>query len=731
MLDTPVAFYRKVTDLITQLRSPAFFLMGKLEQLQGIKAAGLPTPAFVSLSWETWRDNRRVQVDDLAFPLAVRSTFADEDTAASANAGQYRTELNVAMDGLPAAIDAVFDAYPDPEGSQVIVQEMIDPDFSGVLFAFRNAVWKVEWTRGQGEALVSGKRTPRTFLLPRFGRADYWLSRIWRFWSGANGLDKGNCRAFIQLSVLTSRLFSIFPEQSGLDIEFAIRQGRVYILQARPVTTEWEAEEVLTAANHREILPPDPSPFMTGIIRKAGPELYGYYQSIDSSLPNRSFIVEAAGMPWINLSALLDTMIAWGLPTALVSRSVGAYDVYQVGIRPWRMLSKIGVFWRLARQPFGVRKRVRQWVLDKRGRLHWHREERREQWREDPAGAARHWVEDFSRLYTDLVEYMQQLTAAMSGPVQILDRMGLLSKNAATIHQKSRSTDYLRAFRQLRSGRLDQKTFIQRFGHRGFYESDIGKRRFIEFSGEDWSTLIGKISGPEQPEPAKQQKHRIVNWLLHPVNQLIHTREWLRHVCMYFFWEMRKEMLEQTRSSLPSGVHFADLSPEELLSFLSDQKTSAEIRQLIENREPASGWDLNTFLANGKGRRRVLPEWSAQEHQTNGGIGIYPGIVEGIVWRVHRADVANLQPPPGNSVILVADALDPGWVPYFDQVDGVLAYVGGLLSHASIMLREAGVPAITQLPAIISLETGDSIRMDGQSGQVVLLEQNARVTKSS
>jgi rifampicin phosphotransferase len=705
--------------------------MGKLEQLQDIRAAGLPTPAFKSLSWETWRDNRGVRVDDLTFPLAVRSTYADEDTAASAKAGQYRTELDVAMDGLPAAIDAVFDAYPDPVGSRVILQEMIDPEISGVLFAFRNAVWKVEWTRGQGEALVSGKRTPQTFLLPRFGRVDHWLSRGWRFWSGANGLEKGNRRAFIQLSVLTSRLFSIFPEQSGLDIEFAIRKGRVYILQARPVTTDWEAEEVLTAANHREILPPDPSPFMTGIIRKAGPELYGYYQSIDSSLPNRSFIVEAAGMPWINLSALLDTMIAWGLPTALVSRSVGAYDVYRVGIRPWRMLSKIGVFWQLARQPFGVRQRVRQWVLDKRGRLHWHREERRERWREDPAGATRHWIADFSRLYTELVEHMQQLTAAMSGPVQILDRMGLLSKNAVTIHQKSRSTDYFRAFRHLRSGGLDRKTFVQRFGHRGFYESDIGKRRFYEFSEQDWSALTGKMSVPEEPTPEKEQKNRIVNRLFHPINQLIHTREWLRHVCMYFFWEMRKEMLEQMRSYLPSGVHFADLSPEELLSYLSEEKTSAEILQLIEHREPASGWDLNTFLANGKGRRLVLPEWSAPENQEKVGIGIYPGIVEGVVWRVHRADVANLQPPPAKSIILVADALDPGWVPYFDQVDGVLAYVGGLLSHASIMLREAGIPAITQLPETISLKTGDYIRMNGQSGEVELLEQKVRMIKYS
>ncbi len=698
--------------------------MGKLEQLQRIKAAGLPTPAFKALTWETWQNERAADTHGLSFPLAVRSTYSDEDTATSSQAGQYRTELYVSVEGLATAIDEVFNAYPDPAGSQVILQEMIDPEVSGVLFAFRNAVWKVEWARGQGEALVSGKRTPNAFLLPRFGRLDHRMSRIWRFWQGAPGAESAWQRAFISLSVLTSRLFELFSEEIGLDIEFAITKGKVYILQARPVTTHWEAEEVLTAANHREILPPDVSPFMTGIIRQAGPELYGYYQSIDSTLPDRSFIKEAAGMPWINLSALLDTMVAWGLPTSLVSRSVGAHDVYRVGIRPWKLPGKIGVFWRLARQPFGVRRRVRDWVLRKRGWLHWRREERREWWQEDPAVAAEHWIADFSQLYVDLVEQMQQLTAAMSGPVQLLDKLGLLSRHTVNSHQKSRSTDYLRAFQQLRTGRLDKESFLHRFGHRGFYESDIGKPRFCELSEQDWEALTGGHAATKPSATSERENHRMMQWLLHPVNQLVHTREWLRHVCMYFFWEMRKEITQQTQAVLPAGITFADLRPVELRAFLSGDLSPGDLQNLVKTREPVSGWDLNTFLANGRGRRLVLPEWSARNNRQKGGIGIYPGRIEGTVWRVHRADVANLQPPAANSVILVADALDPGWVPYFDQVDGVLAYVGGLLSHASIMLREAGIPAITQIPERISLKTGDFIRMDGQTGMVEVLEQN-------
>jgi len=705
--------------------------MGKLEQLQRIRAAGLPTPAFTALSWEAWKENRDTQVGDLAFPLAVRSTYADEDTSTSAQAGQYHTELYVFSDKLPQAIDAVFAAYPDPDNSQVILQEMIDPDLSGVLFAFRHAAWKIEWTPGQGEEMVSGKRNPHTFLLPRFKRMDHWMSRFWKFWGGPDGLAQDKRRAFIHFSYLAGRLLALYPDVAGLDIEFAIIGNRVHILQARPITTPREAEEVLTAANHREILPPDPSPFMTGIIEQAGPKLFAYYQSVDPKLPDRSFIRVATGMPWINLSALLDTMVAWGLPTSLVSRSVGALDVYQVGLRPWRILGKLRVFMRLAKQPFGVGRRVREWVLRKRGWLHWRKEERTEWWEEDPAMALQHWMDDFSRLYVELVEHMQQLTAAMSGPVQLLDRLGLLSQNTIKNGPQSRSTDYLQAFRELRAGSLEKEVFLHRYGHRGFYESDIGVRRFNEYSSQDWSALIGSGQAPKERSVEKDKKNQVLNWLLKPVNQLIHTREWLRHVCMYFFWEMRREILVKTNRHLPPEITFSDAKPDELLSLLSGDLTTEEFIRKINSREPVSGWDLNTFLANGMGRRLVLPDWSASEKQSNAGIGIFPGKIEGVVWRVHRADVANLQPPEAESIILLADALDPGWVPYFDQVQGVLAYVGGLLSHASIMLREAGIPAITQLPETVSLKTGDFIRMDGQSGEVDLLESGTLVSKSS
>ena len=177
--------------------------------------------------------------------------------------------------------------------------------------------------------------------------------------------------------------------------------------------------------------------------------------------------------------------------------------------------------------------------------------------------------------------------------------------------------------------------------------------------------------------------------------------------------KVRQELLEQT------GFPFWEYQPETLKAYFKGKQSKATLPPPTPN--PSSGWDMDTFLCNGHGRRlplRLLANVAGQKDGQRSGIGIYPGKVEGYVWRIHSASLDNLQPPNDGPVILVADALDPGWVPYFSRVQGAISYVGGLLSHASIILRESRIPAITQLPAHIELNDGDWIEMDGQTGEV-------------
>jgi pyruvate,water dikinase len=62
----------------------------------------------------------------------------------------------------------------------------------------------------------------------------------------------------------------------------------------------------------------------------------------------------------------------------------------------------------------------------------------------------------------------------------------------------------------------------------------------------------------------------------------------------------------------------------------------------------------------------------------------------------------------------------------FPRVGGVVAEVGGELSHASILLREAGRPALVNCAGIFrQVRTGDRLRLDGTRGLAELLDPAA------
>jgi pyruvate,water dikinase len=135
------------------------------------------------------------------------------------------------------------------------------------------------------------------------------------------------------------------------------------------------------------------------------------------------------------------------------------------------------------------------------------------------------------------------------------------------------------------------------------------------------------------------------------------------------------------------------------------------------DRDPPRGWDWNTFLADTQGRRTTLPALGLADSDTSPAtLTIYPGLVRGRVWRVRQASLTTLDPPGEGPLVLIADALDPGFIPYFGRVAGVAAYTGGLLSHASIILREAGIPALTQLPPDQEWQTGEWVVLDATAG---------------
>ena len=69
--------------------------------------------------------------------------------------------------------------------------------------------------------------------------------------------------------------------------------------------------------------------------------------------------------------------------------------------------------------------------------------------------------------------------------------------------------------------------------------------------------------------------------------------------------------------------------------------------------------------------------------------------------------------------ILLAPAVDPGWLPVFIRVAGVATELGGRLSHAATLLRELRIPSVLNLPGVTrAAHSGEVIELRVPPGDV-------------
>lgn len=67
---------------------------------------------------------------------------------------------------------------------------------------------------------------------------------------------------------------------------------------------------------------------------------------------------------------------------------------------------------------------------------------------------------------------------------------------------------------------------------------------------------------------------------------------------------------------------------------------------------------------------------------------------------------------------------DPGWVFLLASAKGVISEKGSLLSHTAIISREIGIPSIVGIKDLmLNIRTGDTIRMNGDTGKVEILKR--------
>ena len=104
------------------------------------------------------------------------------------------------------------------------------------------------------------------------------------------------------------------------------------------------------------------------------------------------------------------------------------------------------------------------------------------------------------------------------------------------------------------------------------------------------------------------------------------------------------------------------------------------------------------------------------------GRGVSKGIFRGEVLKIKSLQEVSVADAKGK--ILLSYSTDPGWFPYLNMAEGLITERGSLLSHSAILARELEKPAVVNIPNIMEeLHSGDIVEIDGDLGICSVVKQ--------
>jgi pyruvate,water dikinase len=314
---------------------------------------------------------------------------------------------------------------------------------------------------------------------------------------------------------------------------------------------------------------------------------------------------------------------------------------------------------------------------------------------------------------------------------------------------------------RLSNGELSREEYLQRYGHRGTHENELAEPRphedpvwldrqlaEHEDSPVDVTALLRKRDAEfdvARQEIMRQLPPKVARDVADKIAAIVETvslRESVRSELTRILDAIRALFLRGGElAGLGDDVFF--LTVDELVSVLagdtgadgSPQAHIAGRRQAYEAYRalpPLPAWIRGRFdpfrwAADPERRRDVFDAdapASAPAPPADPIIKGQPGSagrVEGVVQRIDSPDEGDRLEL---GQILVTSTTNVGWTPLFPRLAAVVTDVGGSLSHAAIVARELGIPAVVGCgDATIRLESGDRVRVDGGQGTIEILEQ--------
>jgi pyruvate,water dikinase len=692
----------------------------------------------------------------------------------SARAISYRTQRQIQPDKISLAVVVQELIRADAAGIVFTADPVTGDDTTMEI----NAAW------GLGEAVVGGQVTPDTISVDRDSRRILRTvintKTIMTQSSDAGTTEVGvpqeqqNAPAVTDQQALRLADLAIMVEEiikSPVDIEWCRRGDQLFLLQARPITTAihpdpWNdsrsGDFLWSNTNVGEAIPDVMTPASWSMI-----QVFLTDAMATASIPPYVGYGRIGGRIYLNLSVLMT-----------LSAAVGIRE------KPYRSLSE-EVFGRLPADleipPVKARRRdILRAVLPMA--LHVLGEARRDVKVLDaylaghPALCDRRRAEiaavsnpvELADLWTEVlspefhrVSWMLSAATRSSGASFITTRkrlqrlVGDAAANALTAGLGGQagqlaSLGLLDGLEQLAAGEIDRDTFNRHYGHRGPHEFEISTPRPGEdpqWIDEQLAVRAASTSTSYHDLLRAQEQRRNEAWAeleqRHPVQaRILHhqlrvwgkisrDREQARTEVIRYFWVLRTYALRAGElTGMGDDIFFLDkseivrvLQRETISPVMINHRRAAYQAYSALPKYPAlirGTFNPYAWAADPNRRSDIFIEGSVGEVEA--AVRGFPGsagVVEGSVRVLEdAADGAALQP----GEVLVTTITNVGWTPLFPRAAAVITDVGAPLSHAAIVARELGIPAVVGCGnATMRLRTGDRVRVDGTAGTVEVL----------
>jgi pyruvate, water dikinase len=692
-------------------------------------------------------------------PLIVRSSAIGEDSSTASAAGQYLTIANVTT--RQALHDAILNcqaSYNNPAAAKyrqdrkqadtamaVLIQKQIRGTLSGVAFSRDpveplNTAVVIEALAGDASLVVSGQVTPQRYLVEVSNSLD---------------VNEENPSRVINLVARIARDIEDLNRGIPQDIEWTYDGEQIWLLQARSITT---LQPIWTRKIAAEVIPGVIRPLTWSINRPLTCGVWGELFSLvlrkrAKGLDFNQTATLHYQRAYFNATLLGEIFLRMGLPPESLEFLTRGAKFSKPPLKT-TLRNLLGLLSLLGRE----------WNLD----------------RDFDRDLNRYFIPTLNLLKalsmtesspTDLLERVDTILSVLKrttyysilAPLSLALRQAILkvspeqldnsqtpevasSRSLADLAMDARNLlpideltgcSYPSLFAylaELPDGQdilLQFEQWLERYGYLSEVATDIAVPRWSEDPRPMRALFTRFLFYPPQKVSASQAangnraslKVQLVQKRLNLKGQSTQVYSQLLANLRWTFLALEKIWLEEGLLNAAGEIFFLELS--EIRSLIqSDRAGGDRLSEIIQQRRQQYEQDrlLSTipFVVYGKQKSLPLslPAVLTPQEQLRG-IPASPGRVEGrikVVTTLQQSDEID------RHTILVVPYTDSGWTAILASAGGIIAEVGGALSHGAIVAREYNIPAVMDVSnATDRLRDGQRVRLDGQLGIVEVL----------